>query len=204
MRKIILDLCGGTGSWSEPYKEAGYDVRVITLPEYDVRRWREYPEIVEPVMAGEVYGILAAPPCTMFSRARSSSKTRDFRGAMEVVEACLQIVWAARAANTGGKHHKGLKFWAIENPMGLLRQFLGNPGAHFRGWEFGDEHVKFTDLWGYFNMPVGRHKKARTFNMPAYASPKAPEKYKHLKLDRAGIRAITPPRFARAFFKVNQ
>ena len=24
--KIILDLCGGTGSWSKPYKEAGYDV----------------------------------------------------------------------------------------------------------------------------------------------------------------------------------
>ena len=35
-RKIILDLCGGTGSWSAPYKENGYDVRVITLPEYDL------------------------------------------------------------------------------------------------------------------------------------------------------------------------
>lgn len=31
--KIILDLCGGTGSWSRPYKEAGYDVRIITLPD---------------------------------------------------------------------------------------------------------------------------------------------------------------------------
>ena len=37
--KIILDLCGGTGSWSKPYKEAGYDVRIITLPEYDVRSY---------------------------------------------------------------------------------------------------------------------------------------------------------------------
>jgi ubiquinone/menaquinone biosynthesis C-methylase UbiE len=34
--KIILDLCGGTGAWSLPYKEAGYDVRNITLPDYDV------------------------------------------------------------------------------------------------------------------------------------------------------------------------
>lgn len=34
--KIILDLCGGTGSWSKPYRDAGYDVRVITLPEHDV------------------------------------------------------------------------------------------------------------------------------------------------------------------------
>lgn len=31
--KIILDLCGGTGSWRLPYKEAGYDVRLVTLPE---------------------------------------------------------------------------------------------------------------------------------------------------------------------------
>lgn len=56
--KIILDLCGGTGSWSRPYKEAGYDVRLITLPEYDVLTY-EPPE--------SVYGILAAPPCTEFS-----------------------------------------------------------------------------------------------------------------------------------------
>lgn len=26
-KKIILDLCGGTGSWSRPWEEAGYDVR---------------------------------------------------------------------------------------------------------------------------------------------------------------------------------
>ena len=36
MSKIILDLCGGTGSWSKPYRDAGYDVRVITLPCYDL------------------------------------------------------------------------------------------------------------------------------------------------------------------------
>lgn len=51
--KIILDLCGGTGSWSRYYKAAGYDVRVITLPEYDVLTY---------VPPGNVYGILAAPP----------------------------------------------------------------------------------------------------------------------------------------------
>jgi hypothetical protein len=26
--KIILDLCGGTGSWSKPYVNTGYDVRL--------------------------------------------------------------------------------------------------------------------------------------------------------------------------------
>lgn len=41
MTKIILDLCGGTGSWSKPYRDAGYDVRVITLPRYNLFDTRE-------------------------------------------------------------------------------------------------------------------------------------------------------------------
>jgi len=52
--KIILDLCGGTGAWSKPYKDNGYNVRNITLPEYDVRTFKS---------PNNVYGILAAPPC---------------------------------------------------------------------------------------------------------------------------------------------
>ena len=77
MSKIILDLCGGTGAWSKPYKDAGYDVRVITLPEYDVRTY---------VPPEDVYGVLAAPPCTMFSMARTNAKTpRDLHGALEIV-----------------------------------------------------------------------------------------------------------------------
>ena len=51
--KIILDLCGGSGSWSRAYVAAGYDVRNITLPAYDVLTY-EPPD--------NVYGILAAPP----------------------------------------------------------------------------------------------------------------------------------------------
>ena len=54
MSRIILDLCGGTGSWSKPYKDAGYDVRVITLPVNDIATYHP-PE--------GVYGVLAAPPC---------------------------------------------------------------------------------------------------------------------------------------------
>ena len=47
MNKIILDLCGGTGCWSNPWKAAGYKVIVMTYPKYDVSKWRDYPEIVE-------------------------------------------------------------------------------------------------------------------------------------------------------------
>jgi hypothetical protein len=77
--KIILDLCGGTGSWSRPYKEAGYDVRVITLPDNDVRNYTP---------PRNVYGILAAPPCTEFSpfnQFLGKYKTPDLDGGMEML-----------------------------------------------------------------------------------------------------------------------
>lgn len=116
MSRIILDLCGGSGSWSKPYKDAGYDVRLVSWPENDVRTY-ESPK--------GVYGILAAPPCTMFSLARRTAKTPpDFDGAMGVVGACLRIAWQCRAEGS-------LKFWALENPVGLLRQFIGKPAGTY-------------------------------------------------------------------------
>lgn len=124
--KIILDLCGGTGAWSRLYKDAGYDVRVITLPEYDVCTY-EPPE--------NVYGILAAPPCTEFSIAKNGShRRRDLETGMITVEACLKIIWKCRLAGS-------LKFWALENPVGYLRQFLGKPHFTFYQWWFGDIEV---------------------------------------------------------------
>lgn len=84
-RKIILDLCGGTGAWSKPYSDAGYDVRLITLPDHDVLTYTPLDN---------VYGILAAPPCTEFSFAKSNSKyPRDIRKGMEIVAACYKIIW---------------------------------------------------------------------------------------------------------------
>lgn len=204
--KVILDLCGGTGSWSKPYKDAGYQVIVVTLPHHDIRHAVLNPRgICFPsrtadsivVQKQDVYGILAAPPCTMFSRARTTAKTpRDFVGAMQIVSACLEIVWACRSAGS-------LRWWALENPMGFLRQFLGNPAHSFRGWEFGDDHVKFTDIWGYHTMPVGRFKKPISFDRTKWAGSKKPKEYANIPMSRADVRAITPPGFAKAFFKVN-
>jgi hypothetical protein len=193
--KIILDLCGGTGSWSKPYKDAGYDVRLITLPEYDVRTY---------LPPANVYGILATPPCTQFSIALAD-KPRDFFGAMEVVRACLNIIWTCRI-NTK------LNFWALENPRGFLRQFLGKPPMTFEQWQFSDIGIKPTDLWGYYTTP-----KIKVFERPAGLVRKFPngktnsvswttafysEDHKHLGL--AALRAMTPPGFAKAFFEANR
>jgi len=195
MNKIILDLCGGTGSWSAPYKDAGYDVRLITLPENDVRNY-EPPE--------NVYGILAAPPCTMFSLARTRAiKPRDFNEGMETVEACLQIIWKCRKA---GK----LAFWALENPMGYLRQFIGKPPFTFDPWEFGDPYTKKTDIWGYYTFPK---KKFTSIDQVMTDEQKAKCSTNSRKLPsipaitgskQQAARAMTPQGFAQAFYKANK
>ena len=82
--KIILHLCAKYGSDTIPYKEAGYDVRIIG-EEIGVQNYTP-PE--------NVYGIIANPPCTMFSIARSKTKTpRDLREGMYLVKECLRIIW---------------------------------------------------------------------------------------------------------------
>lgn len=217
--KIILDLCGGTGSWSKPYAAAGYDVRVITLPEYDVtmsfvmNNHLYFPKLTgadgeRPSMRitmEEIYGIFAAPPCTEFSVAKGN-KPRDLIEGMKVVEACMKIIWNCR-------HSGDLKFWALENPRGFLRQFLGNPPFVFEHWQFADQQIKPTDVWGYFNKPAYKVKikpegltvrYGTRINGRGWGSPKPPPEYAHLNLGRAAIRAITPAGFATAFYNANK
>lgn len=212
--KIILDLCGGTGSWSKPYKEAGYDVRVITWPEYDVGNYfanakfltfySKSKNLIE-LDVRKVYEILAAPPCTMFSLARTTAKTpRDLAGAMEIVKSCLDIIWYCRS-------YGALKFWALENPMGYLRQFLGKPPLTFQPCDYGDPYTKKTDLWGYYNLPKKSPVKLTTDQVKACSInnrelPRLPEDYllPGNTTRQAARRAMTPQGFAKAFFKANK
>lgn len=207
---IILDLCGGSGSWSQPYKDAGYDVRIITLPEHDVRtfHWDGEP----------VYGILAAPPCESFSNARRGhpvyNQSMCRKDGLEIVKACMRIIKECNPV-----------FWALENPAtGDLEKYLGKPKMTFQPYEYGDEWAKKTALWGVFNEPK---KIYNSKNRPCglkglYVRPgrgypslafqhKSAIKYipqfapfaDFIKTDY-DLRSITPPSFAKAFFEANQ
>ncbi len=176
MGPLILDLCGGSGNWSLPYREAGYDVRLVDLPQ-DVRLLEATP--------GQVHGILAAPPCTLFSKAGAwVARTPDeLKLALSIVDACLRAVVVHRPA-----------WWALENPVGILRRYLGKPVAMFDPCDYGDPWTKKTCLWGQFTMPQ-----------------KQPVKPLGSLMDRPGCkssrskreRAKTPLGFARAFFQAN-
>lgn len=217
MSKLILDLCGGTGSWSKPYRDAGYDVRVITLPHYDLFETVERERVLEfynhttgkteIVNADEVYGILCAPTCTMFSLARTTAKTpRDLASGMRLVKKCLEIIWFCRESN-----ESQLKFWALENPMGLLRQFLGRPLFTFSPEEYGECYTKNTDIWGYFNIPKKKPYKMTEGEKLLSARnnrvlPELPEDYVMPTgwNRQAARRSMTSSKFAEAFYKANK
>jgi len=180
MDKRILNLCSGTGAWTRPYEEAGYEVICVTLPDRDVRTY-EVPE--------DVHGIVASPPCTEFSLAKSTG-SRDFREGLEIVDACLRIIRTCQVRETR------LAFWCLENPRAFLRQFLGKPALSCHYWWYGDCFDKPTDLWGYFEAPkrVYRDPPMLLQMMTGCSNWDG----------KAGEgRAVTPPCFTRAFFEAN-
>jgi hypothetical protein len=204
--KIILDLCGGTGAWSKPYKDAGYDVRVVTLPDNDVMTY---------IPPANVYGILAAPPCTMFSIARNdktAKEPRDLRKGMEVVNACFRIIWECLYSPYRISENS-LKFWAIENPDGYLKRFLGKPAFEFDPCDFGDSYTKRTHLWGIFKDPKKSPVKPIAGSMVKHAGNHyftdlkevCPIYQKKLGVDSRTIRrSITPEGFSKAFYEANR
>ena len=191
-KKIILDLCGGTGSWSKPYKDAGYDVRLVTIPDNDVRTYKP-PE--------NVYGILAAPPCTHFSVSGAQYwKQKDAAGRtfedVTILTACLNLIARTKP-----------KFWAIENPVGRMRHMLGTPELIFNPCDYGDPYTKKTCLWGQFNIPLKNPIE------PIFVRDKGigKKKYSMLHFKTGGksektkrLRSITPPGFAEAFYEANK
>ncbi len=198
MNKIILDLCGGTGAWSRPYKDAGYDVRLITLPKQDVR------DYIPPLKG--VCGILAAPPCTQFSLARTTAKTpRNYIEGLSVVDACFRI-YMSIVHQSWFDPKIEVPFFAMENPVAHLRIWYGEPQYIFEPWYFGDKHSKKTGLWGVFTNPAQKYLN-REDVMSRWDIERCKSNSRELPkaqgLSQSDRRAITPKGFAKAFFEAN-
>ena len=202
MSKIILHLCADTGSDSQPYKDAGYDVRLIGS-DIGVENYTP-PE--------NVYGIFANPVCTEFSTARADGKARNPEEGMFLVKECQRII---KQANP--------KFWVIENPArGVLKDYLGEPTYKYEPWWYGSPWTKQTALWGEFNIPErvytkwedvpkleglyqrpGRGKPSLAFMHKSHYH-KIPE-FQDLSVPDSDMefRSLCSQKFAEAFYKVN-
>lgn len=184
----ILDLCSGSGEWSRPYREAGYSVTQVDVKAgQDVRLMKKLPYPIR--------GILAAPPCTDLagSGARwwTEKGTEALIESLSIVDACLRAVVIYRP-----------KWWALENPVGRLVHYLGEPRLRFDPNDYAgysenpesNEYSKYTCIWGEFNLPEPEpgymRKKDYIHRMPPSD-------------ERAAMRSITPDGFAKAFMEAN-
>lgn len=178
---LILDLCGGSGAWSKPYADAGYETWVVD-PFTDGSDVRLFEHLDKPV-----HGILAAPPCTSFagSGARwwAGKGKQALLDGLAVVDACLRVIAI-----------QGPRWWVLENPVGRLRRYLGPPRMIFNPCDFGDPYTKKTCLWGNFTVPT-RRPVAPTEGSKMHRLPPS--------ADRWRLRSATPPGFAKAFFAAN-
>ena len=202
-KKLILSLCDSTGNWPRPYTEdpAYKVVRVDLTKGNDVRllRFSNVP----------VHGILAAPPCTHFCIGGAESWSRKGDEAvlqgLSVVDACLRIAAVLRPV-----------WWALENPPGRLKDWIGLCAWTFHPCDFGgylaprekslrcplfparDAYTKRTCIWGTARKPqpkpvavaVPPRLENHGFRTPCF--------FRHVD-----HRSVTPLGFARAFKEAN-
>lgn len=189
--KTIISLCDFSGVWSQPYQDAGYNVIRVDLARGSDVRLFKFP--------GPVHGIIAQPPCTHL--AGSGARWWQGKGeaglleALSVVDACLRIVTVCQP-----------EWWVLENPVGRLKDYLGEPAFYFDPCDYGllgdeaDAYTKKTCLWGKFTPPMPLFVGQLTAVRPVLGSkmhrlPPSPE--------RAMLRSMTPAGFSKAFFMVN-
>lgn len=201
--KTILHLCADIGSDSYIWEKNGYNVILVG----------EKTGVQNFSYVGDVYGIIANPPCTEFSTARSSGRARNPSDGMYLVEQCLRVIKECRP-----------KFWVIENPArGVLKDYLGQPKYKYQPWHYGSPWTKQTALWGEFNIPKKLYtnwedvpKLDGLYVRPNRPKPSLAFMHKsHIKFipefepfmekvhDDLHFRSLCSQGFAKAFYKVN-
>ena len=105
---------------------------------------------------------------------------------LSIVDACIRLVHACQP-----------EWWALENPVGKLRRYLGAPTMTFQPCDYGDPYTKRTLLWGSFNTDL-----PRTPVEPVEGS-KMWSRYGGKSERTKNARSVTPAGFARAFYEAN-
>ena len=204
-KKIILHLCADIGS----------DSRYYSLDDdYEVIKIGVKIGVENYTPPANVYGVIANPPCTEFSTAKSFNHVGDLDKGMILVNHCLRII---KECNP--------KFWVLENPTrGRLKEKIGKYKYSYQPWEYGSPWTKATALWGDFNMPKKTYtkwedvpnkiklwtRKGRTKPALVYLHKSALnliDEFSFAKQDvkcDADFRSLCSQKFAKAFYEANK
>lgn len=201
-RNTIISLFDYSGSWSKPYKDAGFNVIQIDLKlGVDILKWN-----YKKININSVFGILAAPPCTIYTKVsqhlwlkyNESGKTENSNN---LVYKCLEII-----------QYFNPQFWALENPPGRITKCIPELKNYrllsFKAFVYGDPISKHFIIYGNFNPFLVRNQVKQQYRFKNIAKSWCDDlvnyyKDKYPGFTRQEIRSITPPGFAQAFFNAN-
>ena len=151
--KTILSLFDSTGVWSRPWLEAGFNVvqidqKIVAGDGYEMDVMKVNQDWLVDNGLDMVHGVLAACPCTEFAGSGARwFKIKDADGrtkkAAQLVNHTLAII----------EYLQPDGFWAIENPIGRLKQQTEIPleRLQFQPHNYGDPYTKRTQIYGSFD-----------------------------------------------------
>ena len=212
---IVFSLFDLSGAWSQPWKDAGYEVIQVDIQEgVDVEDMFNWQYWRNQVGLNDVYAVIAAPPCTYCTSANnrnwakadqdgSTFETQVVTGnALRLIEYAKPVVWAMENPVNSrlGLTIKGNEVSAGSGgAAGAMRNVTGLPAPvlNFNRRMFGDTGAKPTSLWGLMNpdMPTARIVSA--------ASEGDLNQVGGRTLEAMNLRSVTPEGFAYAFFMAN-
>ncbi|MCP5014638.1 MAG: hypothetical protein GY938_05065 [Ketobacter sp.] len=212
--KVIISLFDATGSWSKPWRDAGYEVFQFDA-EHGDDIFENFPigKIQEIEESGKtVAGLLSACPCTTFAgsgarwwKDRHDTPDRDMvtklfgeqtsKNFDTPVEANTWMIHMTAAAVEFSK----AGFHVLENPIGRIGKMSGlpDPLMRFDPYNYGDPYTKRTQLWGDFNPDLP------TANVDPVEGSKIQSKLRGDNAADKRARSLTPEGFAYSFFMAN-
>lgn len=213
-KKIVLSMYDTTGKLTQPWIDAGYDVRRYDLKDgYDLLMSYS-PDTIDTLENAEgkrVVAILAQPPCTCFTNSGAAwRKDRHDKTDRKMVEAMFGHK-AAEAFSTPKDYTKALvsmvdvwiqlnnpDIFLMENPQGRIRKEmqLPEPTLIMHPHNFGNPWTKQTHLWGKFNADLPLANVEPTEGSLMHKMSSGDEK-------GGGLRSETAEGFAYAFFIAN-
>lgn len=198
-QKIVLSLFDLSGTWSQPWVDAGYQVFRFDIQDDpyfgDINNFSVefFNELFACFDGLDVHAILAACPCTDF--AVSGARHFAAKDANGHTLSSIELVYQTLRTIEFFKPN----IWAIENPVGRIGSLTGlSPWRlSFDPFHFGDTYTKKTLLWGRFNAdlpiapvePIEGSKMHRLYGGKSIATKNA--------------RSVTPEGFAYSFFIAN-
>lgn len=207
-RGNILSLCDYTGTFVQPWVDAGYHAECVDIqhPETsrrdgvtyisgDLTNERTFRQLLD--RADRFDFVAAWPPCTDLAVSGARwFKTKGLTAlvqALDLVDRCRQIAEASGAP------------WLLENPVSTISTYWRKPDFVFDPYMYGgyqggqdDGYTKRTCLWtgGGFKMPAPKPIPLDELTHDRiHKAPPGPE--------RANFRSATPAGFARAVFEAN-